>query len=217
MLTAPRSVFGIDVGGTFTDFVAYDPNTRKIAVWKELSTPADPVSGIIEGLAGHEHAVANLRIGTTVATNAVLERTGAIVAYITTKGFRDIPFIQRGNRKAHYDMSWVKPKPLVRRRHCFELDERVDAGGQVVRPLDEAQLRRLASEIAGLSEVEAIAVCLLFSYINPAHELRIREILAEELPDKALSISYHVLPKWKEYERASTTIADAYLKPVVSR
>ncbi|MBV9569145.1 MAG: hydantoinase/oxoprolinase family protein [Hyphomicrobiales bacterium] len=214
-----RNVLGVDVGGTFTDFVAYDPETRKVAVWKELSTPADPITGIIAGLARHDdrRAIDNLRIGTTVATNAILERKGAVVAYVTTKGFRDVPFIQRGNRKAHYDMSWVKPKPLVRRRHCFELDERVDAGGQVVRPLDEAQLRRLASEIAGLSEVEAIAVCLLFSYINPAHELRIREILAEELPDKALSISYAVLPKWKEYERASTTIADAYLKPVVSR
>ncbi|MBV8963969.1 MAG: hydantoinase/oxoprolinase family protein, partial [Hyphomicrobiales bacterium] len=107
--------------------------------------------------------------------------------------------------------------PLAKRRHCFELNERIDAYGQVVTPLDEAEVRRLAHEIAALSEIEAVAVCLLFSYLNPAHELRIREILAEELPDKALSISYHVLPKWKEYERASTTIADAYLKPVVSR
>ena len=216
-LTAPRSVFGIDVGGTFTDFVAYDPNTRKIAVWKELSTPADPVSGIIEGLAGHEHAVANLRIGTTVATNAVLERTGAIVAYITTKGFRDIPFIQRGNRKAHYDMSWVKPKPLIKRRHCFELNERIDAHGNVVTPLEEGEVIRVAKQIAAIPEIEAIAICLLFSYLNPAHELRAREILARELPNKPLSISYVVLPKWKEYERASTTIADAYLKPVISR
>ncbi|MBV9115021.1 MAG: hydantoinase/oxoprolinase family protein, partial [Hyphomicrobiales bacterium] len=214
-----RNVLGVDVGGTFTDFVAYDPKTRRVAVWKELSTPADPITGIVAGLAQHEDrgTIDNLRIGTTVATNAILERKGAVVAYVTTKGFRDVPFIQRGNRKAHYDMSWVKPKPLVKRRHCFELDERIDAYGKVVRPLDEAQLQRLAHEIAALSEIEAVAVCLLFSYLNPAHELRVRKILAEELPDKALSISYHVLPKWKEYERASTTIADAYLKPVVSR
>jgi N-methylhydantoinase A len=218
-MTGMRNVLGVDVGGTFTDFVAYDPNTRKVAVWKELSTPADPVTGIIAGLAGHDdrHAVANLRIGTTVATNAILERKGAVVAYVTTKGFRDVPFIQRGNRKAHYDMSWVKPKPLVKRRHCFELNERIDAYGQVVTRLDEAEVRRLAMEIAAIPEIEAIAVCLLFSYLNPAHELRVKDILAEELPDKALSISYAVLPKWKEYERASTTIADAYLKPVVSR
>ncbi|MBV8447133.1 MAG: hydantoinase/oxoprolinase family protein [Hyphomicrobiales bacterium] len=214
-----RNVLGVDVGGTFTDFVAYDAETRKVSVWKELSTPADPVTGIIAGLARYEdrQSVGNLRIGTTVATNAVLERKGAVVAYVTTKGFRDVPFIQRGNRKAHYDMSWVKPKPLVKRRHCFELDERIDAYGRVVTPLDEAQVRCLAKEIAARPEIEAVAVCLLFSYLNPEHELRTREILADELPDKALSISYDVLPKWKEYERASTTIADAYLKPVVGR
>jgi N-methylhydantoinase A len=214
-----RNVLGVDVGGTFTDFVAYDPKTKKIAVWKELSTPADPIIGIVTGLARHKdhQAIDNLRIGTTVATNAILERKGAVVAYLTTKGFRDVPFIQRGNRKAHYDMSWVKPKPLVKRRHCFELKERIDAHGQVVTPLDEAELRRVAREIAAISEIEAVAVCLLFSYLNPTHELRIRDVLADELPDKACSISYAVLPKWKEYERASTTIADAYLKPVVSR
>jgi N-methylhydantoinase A len=214
-----RNVVGVDVGGTFTDFVAYDPTTGRVEVWKELSTPTDPVTGIIAGLVSHQNreAVANLRIGTTVATNAVLERKGAIVAYVTTRGFRDVPFIQRGNRKAHYDMSWVKPKPLVKRRHCFELAERIDAYGQVVLPLDEAEVRRVALQIASMPEIEAIAVCLLFSYLNPVHELRVKDILAEALPDKALSISYAVLPKWKEYERASTTIADAYLKPVVSR
>ena len=98
-----RHVLGVDVGGTFTDFVAYDPKTRKVAVWKELSTPGDPVTGIIGGLTQYpgRKAIENLRIGTTVATNAILERKGAVVAYVTTKGFRDIPFIQRGNRKFH--------------------------------------------------------------------------------------------------------------------
>jgi N-methylhydantoinase A len=218
-MTGIRNVLGVDVGGTFTDFVAYDPKTKKVEVWKELSTPTDPVTGIISGLARHDNrdAVANLRIGTTIATNAILERKGAVVAYVMTRGFRDVPFIQRGNRKAHYDMSWVKPKPLVKRRHCFELNERIDAYGQVVTPLDDAEVRRLARQIASIPEIEAIAVCLLFSYLNPAHELRVRDILTEELPNKALSISYDVLPKWKEYERASTTLADAYLKPVVSR
>ena len=117
-----QHLLGIDVGGTFTDFVAHDP-AGGIEVWKVLSVPTD-------------------RLGTTVATNAVLERKGAVVAYVTTKGFKDVPFIQRGNRKAHYDMSWVKPKPLVKRRHCFELAERIDAYGAVVTPLDLEAARR---------------------------------------------------------------------------
>ncbi len=214
-----RNVLGIDVGGTFTDFVAYDPRTRQVKVWKELSTPQDPVTGILEGLAQHADVpgIDNLRVGTTVATNALLERKGATVAYVTTRGFRDVPFIQRGNRKAHYDMSWVKPKPLVKRRHCFELNERIDAYGNVVTPLDDAEVHRVAAGIRAMPEIQAVAVCLLFSYLNPTHELRVRDILSSELPDLALSISYHVLPKWKEYERASTTIADAYLKPVVGK
>ena len=214
-----RHVLGIDVGGTFTDFVAYDPATRRVTVWKELSTPGDPVAGILAGLAQHPDvaAIDNLRIGTTVATNAILERKGATVAYVTTQGFRDVPFIQRGNRKSHYDMSWVKPKPLVKRRHCVEVVERIDAHGEIVTPLDEASVKRVAARIAEAPEVDAVAVCLLFSYLNPVHELRVKQLLADALPGKPLSISYEVLPKWKEYERASTTIADAYLKPVVSR
>ena len=211
---------GIDVGGTFTDFVAYDRERKVVEVWKELSTPTDPVVGIIDGLARYRddgEAVEHIRLGTTVATNAILERKGATVAYVTTKGFRDVIFIQRGNRKYHYDMSWVKPKPLAKRRHCFELDERVDAYGQVLKSLDEAEVKALAQTLAAMPEIDAVAVSLLFSYLNPAHELRVRDILKEVLPDRPISISYEVLPKWKEYERASTTLADAYLKPVVSR
>ena len=122
-------LLGVDVGGTFTDFVAYDPESRGISVWKVPSAPGDPVSGILDGISQElrPEAIRLLRLGTTVATNAILERKGATVAYVTTRGFRDVPFIQRGNRKFHYDMSWVKPKPLVKRRHCFEIDERIDA------------------------------------------------------------------------------------------
>ena len=212
-----QHLLGIDVGGTFTDFVAHDP-AGGIEVWKVLSVPADPVAGILNGLERYPaaDAIGNIRLGTTVATNAVLERKGAVVAYVTTKGFKDVPFIQRGNRKAHYDMSWVKPKPLVKRRHCFELAERIDAYGAVVTPLDPAEVRAVAAAIRAEPEIKAVAVCLLFSYLNPAHEQAVKAILAEELPGLPLSISYEVLPKWKEYERASTTLADAYLKPVVS-
>ncbi len=113
-----RFMLGIDVGGTFTDFAAYDRDTGEIEVWKHLSTPANPVDGILAGLSrfAHKSDIANIRLGTTVATNALLERTGATVAYVTTEGFRDVLFIQRGNRKFHYDMSWVKPKPLATRQ-----------------------------------------------------------------------------------------------------
>ncbi|MFO1068388.1 MAG: hydantoinase/oxoprolinase family protein, partial [Geminicoccaceae bacterium] len=189
-----------------------------IEVWKSLSVPGDPVEGILGGLArfARRDAIDNIRLGTTVATNALLEHKGATVAYVTTRGFRDVPFIQRGNRKYHYDMSWVKPKPLAKRRHCFELTERIDAYGKVLTPLDPAEVREVARQIKANPEIEAVAVCLLFSYLNPDHEMQVEAILKEELPHLPLSISYAVLPKWKEYERASTVIADAYLKPVVS-
>jgi N-methylhydantoinase A len=213
-----RFMLGIDVGGTFTDFVAYDRETKEIDVWKHMSVPANPVDGILGGLAtfAHRGEIANIRLGTTVATNALLERKGATVAYVTTEGFRDVPFIQRGNRKFHYDMSWIKPKPLAKRRHCFEVAERLDAAGHVLTPLDEAQARALARRIKADPEITAVAVMLLFSYLNPAHERRLKQIFAEEAPGLPVSISYDVLPKWKEYERASTTLADAYIKPVVS-
>ena len=213
-----RYMLGVDVGGTFTDFVAYDRSTRQVKVWKSPSTPKNPIDGIIAGLQQFDQKadIANIRLGTTVATNALLERTGATVAYVTTKGQRDVLFIQRGNRKFHYDMSWVKPKPLVNRRHCFEVTERLSAGGEVVTPLDEAQARALARGIAALPDVSAVAIMLLFSYINPTHELRLKQIFVEEAPRLAVSISFEVLPKWKEYERASTTVADAYIKPIVS-
>ena len=142
-------LLGVDVGGTFTDFVAYDPESRGINVWKVPSVPGDPVAGILDGISQElpPEAIRLLRLGTTVATNAILERKGATVAYVTTRGFRDVPFIQRGNRKFHYDMSWVKPKPLVKRRHCFEITERIDAAGKVVTPLSESDLAEVAEAI----------------------------------------------------------------------
>ena len=210
---------GIDVGGTFTDFVSYDPQTKAVEVWKNPSTPKDPNDGILTGLGKFENPgdINNIRLGTTVATNAILERKGATVGYVTTNGFKDIPFIQRGNRRSHYDITWIKPKPLVKRRHCYEISERVMANGEVEIPLDEPGVRAMAKQIKEDGEIEALSVNFLFSYVSPDHERRVKEILAQELPDIPVSISYEVLPKWKEYERASTTIADAYIKPIVSK
>lgn len=209
---------GIDVGGTFTDFVAYDPASGALEAWKGFSTPGDPADGIIAGLSRYARRdeIEQLRIGTTIATNAILERSGAVVAYVTTKGFRDIPFIQRGNRKYHYSSTWIKPAPLVRRKYCFEINERLDAFGEELKALDEAEVRSLARTIAALPEIEAVAVNLLFSYTDPAHERRVGAIFREVAPHLPVSLSYDVLPKWKEYERASTTISDAYVRPRVS-
>ncbi|MCM2476388.1 hydantoinase/oxoprolinase family protein [Rhizobium sp. CG5] len=208
---------GIDIGGTFTDFVAYDESGAALKAWKNLSTPADPVEGVITGLRafGAIEAIDSIRLGTTVATNALLEGKGARVAYVTTKGFRDIPFIARGNRKHHFDLAWVKPKPFLRRRDAFEVCERVNALGEILVPLDEEEVRDIADEIAASGDIEAVAVMLMHSYLTPDHEQQIKAIFAEVLPDMPVSISYEVLPKWKEHYRSSTTICDAYIKPVV--
>jgi len=213
-----QNIVGIDIGGTFTDFVYYLRQSKKIEFWKELTTPDDPVAAVIAGLKRVQNLTVadKIRLGTTIATNALVTRRGAKVGYVATKGFRDIPFIQRGDRRSHYDISWIKAKPFVQRRYCYELNERLSAKGDVVVPLDEVEVRELARTIK-MESIEAVAICFLFSYMNPAHEIQAREIIAEEIPGIPISISYDVLAKWKEYERASTTIADAFLKPVIAR
>jgi N-methylhydantoinase A len=210
---------GIDIGGTFTDFVAYDESNRTLKAWKNFSTPHNPIEGIMTGLRsfGEIDAVGGIRLGTTVATNALLEGKGARIAYVTTQGFRDVPFIGRGNRRHHYDLAWVKPKPFVKRRDAFEIDERVGPSGDVIKALDEAEVAALADKFASEGEIEAVAVVLLHSYLTPAHEQRIKAIFKEKLPGVPVSISYEVLPKWKEHFRSSTTICDAFIKPVVTR
>ncbi|MGM4985897.1 MULTISPECIES: hydantoinase/oxoprolinase family protein [Rhizobium] len=211
-------ILGIDVGGTFTDFVAYNEQSREVTVWKDFSTPGDPSDGILNGLkqfpAGEE--ISGIRLGTTIATNAILERNGAKVAFVTTQGFRDVPFIQRGNRRFHFNSRWVKPQPLIERSNAFEVLERIDCDGNVITPLDMASVAKVADAIAAKPEIKAISLCFLFSYINPEHEIAARDFLASRFPHLPISISYDVLPKWKEYERASTTIADAYVKPIVT-
>ncbi len=210
---------GIDIGGTFTDFVAYDEDGKALRAWKNMSTPGNPIEGIMTGLKtfGATDAISGIQLGTTVATNALLEGKGATVAYVTTRGFKDVPFIGRGNRRHHYDLAWVKPKPFLQRRHAFEVDERVGPSGKTIQPLDETQVRTLSRAIKAEGEISAIAVVLLHSYLAPDHEQRIKAIFAEEIPDIPVSISYEVLPKWKEHFRSSTTICDAFIKPVVDK
>ena len=210
---------GIDIGGTFTDFVAFDEANRQLKAWKNLSTPRDPIEGVMTGLKafGGTDEIGSIRLGTTVATNALLEGKGAVVAYLTTRGFRDVPFIGRGNRRNHYDLRWVKPKPFVERRNAFEVNERIGPTGAVIEKLDESQVRALADAIVAKGEIESIAVVLMHSYLAPEHEFLVKRIFAERAPGIPISISYEVLPKWKEHFRSSTTICDAFIKPVVGR
>jgi N-methylhydantoinase A len=213
-------VIGIDTGGTFTDMVVFDPATGHVDSLKTSSTPSTPGRAIVNALDEGGVAAAAIETfthGTTVGTNALIERTGSKVAFVTTMGFEDTPFIQRINRKVLYDLRWTKTEPLVAsRRLCLGVDERLDAEGTEVKAVDEDEVRELCRTIRD-SGAEAVALCLLFSYVRTDHEERVKQILAEELPDLPISISSEVAPIWREYERASTTIADAYLRPLFHR
>lgn len=211
---------GIDTGGTFTDLIRFDMTTGAIQSIKVASTPREPLQAFIGALhaAGAEPAaIDGLVHGTTVATNALIERKGAKVAFVTTAGFEDIPYIQRVNRQELYNLDWDKPRPLLQsRRHCFGLQERINGKGQVVKPLDPAEVDALCEQLLAGS-FEAVAVCLLFAYASTQHEQAVKQRLQERLPDLPLSISHELAPIWREYERSSTTIADAFLKPLLQR
>jgi len=213
-----KYISGIDVGGTFTDFVSFNEETQDVEVWKNLTTPEQPIKGVLTGLDHFDDLknIEQVRHGTTISTNAILERKGAETAYITTKGFKDVPFIQRANRQHHYDLNWIKPKPLVKRRNCFEVSERITHKGEVLSEVNEEEIKRIAEEIKSRKDIQAVAVNTLYSYVDPSHEQKIMELLEKYLPGMPISISYDVLPKWKEYERASTVLADAYIKPIVT-
>jgi N-methylhydantoinase A len=210
---------GIDTGGTFTDLVGFDPDSGAVRALKTSSTPDAPGRAIANALGDAAIAgsdLASFTHGTTVGTNALIERTGCRVAFLTTEGFEDAPYIQRINRKVLYDLRWEKPRPLVAtRRLCLGVRERLTASGDVLRPLDEEHLRALCETLRS-EGAQAIAVCLLFSYVNTAHEERVAEILHEELPGIPVTLSHGVAPIWREYERSSTAIADAYLKPLLA-
>ena len=156
--------------------------------------------------------------GTTVATNAIIQRRGAKTGLITTRGFRDVLEIGRSNRPhdQNYNLQWIRPRPLVERYLRLGVRERTDRNGAIVEPLDEAQLCSALDFLAS-HNIEALAICFLFAYVNPANERRALEIVRERYPDLAVSISSAILPQWREFERTSTTVADAYLKPVMAR
>lgn len=214
-------VVGVDVGGTFTDFYAFDRVTGAVRLHKTPSTPDNPANAIITGLAqlGDLHSVplnsvVTLAHGTTVATNALIQRKGGTVAVITTRGFRDLLEIGRQVRPRMYDMHADYPEPLAKRQHRFEITERIGPDGAVLTALAENELAGIVEQLR-LIDAQACAVCLLFAYINPDHERRIGKYLRERMPGLAISLGSEVQPEFREYERFSTTLLNAYLQPVL--
>ncbi|HSL00484.1 MAG TPA: hydantoinase/oxoprolinase family protein [Rubrobacteraceae bacterium] len=203
---------GVDVGGTFTDLVALGGGD--VVTAKVPSTPRDQSEGVMNAVGASEveaSAVSALAHGMTVATNALLERRGSRTALVTTEGFRDILEIARQNRPSLYDLSQDRPPPLVPRELRFTVRERMGPEGEIS-PLDQGSLEGAVTAIEE-ADVEAVAVCLLFAFAHPEHERRVGEALREALPDVHVSLSSEVLPEFREYERFSTTAADAYLAP----
>ncbi len=214
---------GCDIGGTFTDFVLLNDETGEIKTGKCLTTPRDPSDAVEQGIGILEKTTPDfvrkldeLIHGTTLVINAIIERKGAKTGLITTKGFRDVLEIGRGIRYAPYDIFAEFPKPLIPRRYRLEVDERIRSNGTVLKSLDPDEARQAVQALAAMG-VESIAVCLLNSFENPTHELMIEEIIKKEAPGVSVSISYRVLPQIREYERTSTTVTNAYVKPLTGR
>ncbi|KEZ78416.1 hydantoinase/oxoprolinase family protein [Salinisphaera hydrothermalis] len=208
---------GVDVGGTFTDLVAIGGG--RVITAKVPSTPADQSKGVVDAIEASgldADAISALAHGMTVATNALLERAGAKIALITTEGFRDILEIGRQNRPALYDLTQRPPEPLVAREHRFTVRERTGRDG-VITPLDEASVDVAIEAIRAAGDIEAVAICLLFSFEYPEHEIAVAERVAAALPDLHISRSSAVLPEFREYERFATTTANAYLSPRLNR
>ena len=209
---------GVEVGGTFTDLVSIGPDG--VEVTKVPSTPARPDEGAFAALIQSGIAmesIEDLAHGSTVATNAVLERKGFRTAFITTGGFRDLLFMQRHGRSRIYDLEYQKPLPIVERADCMEIAERIGADGEVIAPLDSAALGRDVIPALAAGGYEAVAVCLLNAYANPAHEIAVGKAIAGALPDVTVALSHQITREFREYERASTTALSAYVQPVIDR
>ena len=216
---------GVDVGGTFTDLIYVDDEAGSILIHKIASTPDDPSRGTVQGIRElTEQAnvtpadLDQVFHGTTIATNIVIEHNGATVGMITTEGYRDILHIARHKKPLNFsnyqDLPWQR-YPLVRRRYRLTVPERITAQGEVLVELDERRAREQVRRLKGMG-VEAVAVCLLFSFLNGEHEQRVAEIVREEFPDAFLSVSSEVLPQYREYERFSTVALNAFVGPKVA-
>jgi N-methylhydantoinase A len=214
---------GVDIGGTFTDATLVDEVTGDVRIAKVSSTPSDPSAGFMEattrilgeaGVSGD--ALRYVVHATTVATNSIIEGKVARTGFVTTEGFRDLLEIARQVRPTLYDVHFEKPRPLVPRNLCFGVRERLEPDGSALVPLDEESVRAVATRLRD-EGVEAVAVCLLHAYVNGEHERRVGEILCEVFPDALVSLSSDVAPEFREYLRASTTVINAGIQPVVAR
>jgi len=207
----------VDIGGTFTDLVAVD-DRGQVYRSKSLTTPDDLARGIQDCLSGAQIDVAGANFfvhGSTVTINAVLERKGARTGLITTKGFRDVYEIGRGNRPEGYNLFFKRPVPLVSRDLRMEVNERLYASGELLQPLDDQSVMA-AIDVLKSAGVESVAVCLLHSYANPIHEKRLGELLRQYFPEAYVSLSHEILREFREYERTSTTVLNSYVGPIVS-
>jgi len=212
---------GVDVGGTFTDIVCFDEERQSLRLLKVPSTPGEPNRAVVDGamriLQETDRLPGSIQFfihGTTVATNAILERKGAPVALLVTEGFRDVLYVMRQDRPRLYDYFQQRPEPLVPRNLRFEISERMLYTGTVRLPLQEEPTRRTLRRLKE-EGITNIAVCLLHSYVNPAHEQQLRDWIQQEIPDARVSLSSEILPELKEFERMSTTVINAYVKPLV--
>ena len=222
MTSKPSYRIGIDIGGTFTDFMVIDDNGDDLIVEKCLTTPNAPEQGVFDGLDRLAMKVDNLFSSTTemvhattLVTNVIIERKGAITGLLTTNGFRDILEMRREVRYFLYDIFIRFPEPLVPRRLRFGIPERVLADGEVMTPLNEEAVRTSAYALLK-EDVSAVAVCFLHSYRNPIHEKKAGKILSEIMPNAVVSLSHEIYPEPKEYERTSTTVVDAYVKKIAA-
>jgi N-methylhydantoinase A len=206
----------IDTGGTFTDLVIASEHGGARWTVKVPSTPDRPSDAVLEAIrrTGVESQIASFVLGTTVATNALIQRTGERTLYVTTAGFEDVPFIQRINRHGLYDLQWVKPAPYVSRSDCLGVLERVASDGSVRTALEEEEIQRVISLLG--ERDGAIAINLLFSFVNREHEQRLAAAVREAFPERSVSVASELAPVWREYERATTVIVDASLKRLVA-
>ena len=209
---------GVEVGGTFTDLVAID--RHGIRVLKVPSTPHSPDEGAFNALVASGipfDQIEDLAHGSTVATNAVLERKGFLIAFVTTSGFRDILALQRHGRSNIYDLQYQKPKPVVERRDTFEVVERVLSDGTVNRQIDLAVAEKELIPALREGKYQAVAICLVNAYVNQAHEQALEQLIAKHLPELSVTLSSNISREFREYERASTTTLSAYVQPVMDR